>query len=302
MRFLLLTGMSGAGKTTALRTLEDMGVFCVDNLPPMLLVRVMDAFRTSGSSKEMAAFSVDVRSGAFFDAKAILDAQLEMQHLGYHLEVLFLEASDERLVARYKETRREHPLSGDDVSLTEAIAQERNLLQPLRERADYVIDTTDIKSKALQKELKQIVSGGKESSNDHLHIEVMSFGFKRGLPRQADLVFDVRFLPNPFYIPELCRHSGLDEDVRSFVLGHDVTREFLDRTCSMLDFLMPHYQEEGKHRLVIAIGCTGGAHRSVAIAEAIAAWLRIRGCRVDCNHRDLDIEQARWLDVPEVNG
>ena len=162
-----------------------------------------------------------------------------------------------------------------------------------------MIDTTDLKAKALQKQLTQIVKGGDGSVDEPMHVEVMSFGFKRGLPRQADLVFDVRFLPNPFYIKELCRHSGLDADVRDFVMSFDVTKEFLTRVDGMLDFLIPHYREEGKHRLVIAIGCTGGAHRSVAITEAIGAHLRLTGCKVTCEHRDLDLEQARWLDVPE---
>lgn len=301
MRFLLLTGMSGAGKTTALRLLEDLGVFCVDNLPPMMLVKLMEAFRTSAVNRDMVAFSVDVRSGAFFDARSVLDAQLEVQRLGYRMEVLFLEAADEKLLARYKETRREHPLAGDAVSLTEAIASERNLLQPLREAADYVIDTTDLKARSLQKQLTRIVKGERAETTVPMHVEVMSFGFKRGLPRQADLVFDVRFLPNPFYINELCRHSGLDDDVRDFVMGFDVTREFLERTNSMLDFLLPHYREEGKRRLVIAVGCTGGAHRSVAIAEAISAHLRAYGCIVDCNHRDLDLEQARWVETTDSN-
>lgn len=300
MRFLLLTGLSGAGKTSAIRYLEDMGVFCVDNLPPMMIVRFMEACEKSSLDVPMVAFAVDVRSGAFFDANGICKTLLEAQSLGYHLETLFLEASDDVLVSRYKETRREHPLANETVSLTEAIADERNKLQPLRETANYLIDTTGMKPKGLQAKIQRIVqSDGNTVQSAPLRIEVMSFGFKRGLPRQADLVFDVRFLPNPFYIQSLCRHSGLDEDVRRFVMEHHVTIEFMQRVTDMLDFLLPHYLEEGKHRLVIAIGCTGGAHRSVAIAEAIGAFLREKAYQVDTNHRDLDLEQAHWIEPKE---
>lgn len=300
MRFLLLTGLSGAGKTSAIRYLEDMGAFCVDNLPPMMMVRFMEACEKSSLGVPMVAFAVDVRGGAFFDAQAICKTMIEVQSLGYRLETLFLEASDDVLVSRYKETRREHPLANGNVSLMEAIADERGMLQPLREAADYLIDTTGMRPRALQKALQRIVQAGeKQPDGCPLHVEVMSFGFKRGLPRQADLVFDVRFLPNPFYIPELCRHSGLDEDVRSFVMEHPATKEFMAHITELLSFLLPRYVEEGKHRLSIGIGCTGGAHRSVAITEAIAAFLRERGYQVDANHRDLDLEQAHWLEMPE---
>ena len=166
------------------------------------------------------------------------------------------------------------------------------MLTPLRETANYVIDTSNLKPRALQRKLEQIVKT--DGTEAPLRMEVLSFGFKRGLPRQADLVFDVRFLPNPFYMEELCRHTGLDADVRDFVMNHPVTQEFMDKVKNMLAFLLPHYQEEGKHRLVIAVGCTGGAHRSVAIAEAIAEFLRQKKYQVDVNHRDIDLEQAHW--------
>lgn len=293
MRFLLLTGMSGAGKTTALRYLEDMGVFCVDNLPPMMMLRLMEAFQPSGTLRhKVAALAVDVRSGEFFDALAVSQLIRETRALGYSVEILFLEATDDVLVRRYKETRRDHPLAGESVSLTEAIASERELLQPLRETASYVVDTSQLSPRVLQRTLQSIVSA--EVGDLPFRIEIMSFGFKRGLPRQGDLVFDVRFLPNPFYIDGLGIHTGLDEDVRTFVLNHPVTEEFLTRVKDMLTFLIPHYREEGKHRLVIAVGCTGGAHRSVAIAEAVGAFLRDMGHSVDVNHRDLDVEQAHW--------
>ncbi len=298
MRYLLLTGLSGAGKTAALRFLEDMGVFCIDNLPPMMILKFMEIWETVTPAPPCVAFSVDARSGSFFDAHSVAGLILETQQLGKQLETIFLEASDDALVQRYKETRREHPLAGDSVTLTEAIAKDREMLQPLRETADHIIDTTGMKTRALQKAMREILNVDSEKVTT-LRVEVMSFGFKRGLPRQADLVLDVRFLPNPFYIPELCRHSGLDEDVRDYVMNNPVTQEFMDKTCAWLDFLLPHYRDEGKRRLVIAVGCTGGAHRSVAIAEAIAAHLRTLDCHVEIGHRDIDVEQAHWGQVEE---
>ena len=292
MRFLMVTGLSGAGKKTAMRYLEDMSALCVDNLPPRMMMKCMEACQTAGRHNMVCALAVDVRSGDFFDAKAVAKLITEMREVNYRIETVFLEASDEVLVQRYKESRREHPLADESTSLTEAIAKERSLLEPLRETANYVIETTAIKPRQLQKELQRLCEN--ESTAEALRIELMSFGFKRGLPRQSDLVFDVRFLPNPYYIEELCRNSGLDPDVRDIVLNHPVTEEFLTRVTGMLDFLLPHYREEGKHRLVIAIGCTGGAHRSVAIAEAIGAHLRAQGYPVGVNHRDIDVEQARW--------
>jgi len=292
MRFLLLTGLSGAGKTVALRYLEDMGAFCVDNLPPMMMIKFMEACQTPAMRSPMAALAVDVRSGEFFDAQAVRRVIKEAREVGYSIETLFMEASDDVLVSRYKESRRDHPLANDSVSLLEAIANERELLQPLRETANYVIDTSTLKPRTLQKMLSDILVTSTDAQA--MRMEVMSFGFKRGLPRQGDLVFDVRFLPNPFYIEGLGRQTGLDEDVKRFVMDHPVTQEFMTKMKDMLDFLVPHYQDEGKHRLVIAVGCTGGAHRSVAIAESIAAYLREKNYRVDVNHRDLDLEQAHW--------
>jgi len=292
LRFLLLTGLSGAGKTIATRYLEDMGALCVDNMPPMMMVKFMEVCQTSSLKNTMVALAVDVRSGEFFDAKAVSRLIKEARELGYQIELLFIEASDNMLLNRYKETRRDHPLASGNVGLTEAIAQERAMLQPLRETANYVIDTSGLRPKQLQKRLQQIVRS--DGENVPMRIEVMSFGFKRDLPRQADLVFDVRFLPNPFYIEGLGQQTGLDEDVRRFVMDHPVTQEFMKKITDMLDFLIPNYQEEGKHRLVIAIGCTGGAHRSVAMTEAVAQYLRDKHYQVDANHRDLEIEQAHW--------
>ena len=269
-----------------------MGAFCVDNLPPMMILKFMEACQSTAMHCPLVAFAVDVRSGEFFDAKAVCKLIAETRQLGYQIETLFMEAGEDVLVSRYKETRRDHPLASETVSLTEAIAQEREMLTPLRETANYVIDTSNLKPRALQRKLEQIVKT--DGTEAPLRMEVLSFGFKRGLPRQADLVFDVRFLPNPFYMEELCHHTGLDADVRDFVMNHPVTQEFMDKVKDMLAFLLPHYQEEGKHRLVIAVGCTGGAHRSVAIAEAIAEFLSQKKYQVDVNHRDLDLEQAHW--------
>ena len=196
------------------------------------------------------------------------------------------------MVNRYKETRRDHPLSGEGLTLEEAIREERNRLQPLRETANHLFDTSNLRPRALQKLLSEIVLHADDEPP--LRVEILSFGFKRGIPREGDLVFDVRFLPNPFYIPELGHHTGLDQDVKDFVLNHPVTQEFLKKCLDMLEFLLPHYITEGKHRLVIAIGCTGGAHRSVAIAEYICDELTRLGHRASVNHRDIALEQAHW--------
>ena len=293
MQFLIVTGLSGAGKTVAIRTLEDLSALCVDNLPPMMLVRFMEACKASNISRPLVAIAVDIRSGEFFDAKAVVKMIDEARSVGFSIDTLFIEARDSMLVNRYKETRRDHPLASEGMSLEEAIAAERNRLQPLRETANHLIDTTDLKTSALQAKLRAIVlQAGEEPT---LRVELLSFGFKRGIPRDADLVFDVRFLPNPFYIPELGHHTGLDEDVRDYVLNHPVTQAFLTKCMDMLDFLLPHYVDEGKHRLVIAIGCTGGAHRSVSIAEYLCRQLKERGKHVSVTHRDLAIEQAHWL-------
>jgi len=251
MQFFLLTGMSGAGKTVAIRYLEDLGALCVDNLPPMMLVPFLEACQTNNLRNELVAIGTDIRSGEFFDAKAVTRMINEARLVGHRINTLFLEASDEVLVNRYKEQRREHPLTGEGFTLENAIREERNRLQPLRETADYLIDTTTLRPRMLQKRISDIVSqaGGEPS----LRVDVLSFGFKRGLPREGDLVFDVRFLPNPFYIPELGHHTGLDEDVRSFVLEHPVTQEFLVKCMDMISFLLPNYITEGKHRLVIAV-------------------------------------------------
>lgn len=293
MRYLIVTGQSGAGKTACIHYLEDWGSFCMDNIPPMLLPKLIDAFNSTPIRQTSVTIAMDVRSGEFFDAYAVAGMISELRKLGNRIDIIFLEASDETLLDRYKESRRDHPLSQEGLNLMQAITEERTRLQPLRETANFVIDTTGLRGRALNALLKKTL-GGLGGDTQVMRAEVMSFGFKRGLPRQADLVLDVRFLPNPFYIESLCRHSGLDEDVREFVLEHPTTKQFLKQWEEMLRFLIPHYQEEGKQRLVVAVGCTGGAHRSVAIAEAVGSFLREMGMPTEVSHRDLQLEQARW--------
>ena len=287
MRYFIVTGQSGAGKTACVRYLEDKGSFCMDNIPPMMLPKLIEAFDTTPTKHQTVTIAVDVRSGEFFDAVAVVRIIRELRALGHQIELIFMEASDETLLDRYKETRREHPLCQEGLTLTEAITEERTRLQPLRETAGYVVDTTGITSRYMKKILDKNL-GNLSEAEPPIRAEVMSFGFKRGLPRQADLVADVRFLPNPFYIESLCRHSGLDEDVRSFVMDHPTTQEFMRKYTELLDFLIPHYREEGKHRLVVAVGCTGGAHRSVAIASALHAYFSAKGLRSTNLNRDLE--------------
>ena len=300
MKYLIVTGLSGAGKTACVRYLEDKGSFCMDNIPPVMLPKLLEAFDTTQTRWKTVTIAVDARSGEFFDAHAVAQMIRELSKSGHSMETIFMEASDETLLSRYKETRRDHPLCQEGLTLVEAIAEERLRLQPLRETADYVIDTTGLTSRAMRKKLDDSL-GKMGDEEPPIRAEVMSFGFKRGLPRQADLVIDVRFLPNPFYIESMCRHTGLDEDVRSFVMEHPVTREFMKKWTDLLGFLIPCYREEGKHRLVIAVGCTGGVHRSVTIAEAIGAKLREQGLPTEINHRDLLLEQARW-NAPAEDG
>ena len=294
MKYLIVTGLSGAGKTACVRYLEDRGSFCMDNIPPMMLPRLIEAFDAAHTRTQTVTIAVDARSGEFFDAAAVAHMIRELVQLGHPIETIFMEASEETILNRYKETRRDHPLSQEGMTLTQAIAEERNRLQPLRETANYVIDTTNLTSRSLRRTLEKTL-GNLNADEAPMRAEVLSFGFKRGLPRQADLVVDVRFLPNPFYIDALCRHSGLDDDVREFVMEHPVTKEFMEKWKDMLAFLIPHYKDEGKHRIVIAVGCTGGAHRSVAIAEAIGKYLRKEmELPTEISHRDLLLEQARW--------
>ena len=290
MEFIIISGMSGAGKSKAASFLEDIGFYVVDNMPAPLIPKFAELCMAGPGRYDRVALVTDIRGGQTFDG--LFDALNELHDMGCEYKILFMEAGVESIIKRYKETRRSHPLSGSARSLDEAVRTERTMLEPVRRRARYIVDTTALSTARLRGELLRIF--GREGETTPMAVNVMSFGFKNGIPLEADLVFDVRFLPNPFYIPELGSHTGLDQDVKDFVLEHPVTKEFLVKCMDMLQFLLPHYITEGKHRLVIAIGCTGGAHRSVAIAEYISARLEEMGYHTTVNHRDIALEQAHW--------
>ncbi len=281
MRFVIITGLSGAGKSQAVKYLEDFGYFCVDNLPPALIPKFVELCHQTKGKIEKIALVIDIRGGLFFDD---LFASLEeLEESLFNYEILFLDAGEEVLVKRYKETRRMHPLSGDG-SISEGIMKEREKLQYLKQKATNIIDTTNLIPSQLKEELRNIYLEGNETNN--LIINIVSFGFKRGIPLDADLVFDVRFLPNPFYIEGLKERTGQEEDVREYVMNSPVSIAFLEKLYDLIDFLIPCYIKEGKNQLVIAIGCTGGKHRSVTIAHALFHKLKESGERVIVNHRD----------------
>lgn len=297
MRFILLTGLSGAGKTTSLRYLEDRGCPCVDNLPPAMVMRFIEVWTQSAPHTRMVVLAVDIRSGDLFDAHAVCNLIDGARANGTDIRVLFLEASDDTLLNRYKETRRDHPMRSQTGNLPRAIMAERERLQPLREMADMVLDTSNLHPKALREKLGETLFTDTDDASQRIRAELVSFGFKRGLPRDADLVLDVRFLPNPFYIDDIRFQTGLHNAVREYVLGAPVTQEFLNKTLELLLFLLPNYQAEGKRRLVIGVGCTGGAHRSVAIAEALGEHLRKAGYTAAVQHRDIELEKENWTQL-----
>lgn len=281
-RLIIVTGLSGAGKTQAMRILEDLGFFCVDNLPPTLIPKFAELCSQAASQINKIALAVDIRGGEFFDTLFEVLADIDKQGIGY--EILYLEASDETLVRRYKETRRRHPLSSHGEVL-EVIREERNRLRELRGRANKIIDTSNMKVQQLKEEITSIFSDAADTSR--LHIMVISFGFKFGIPLDADLVIDVRFLPNPHYVPELRPLTGDDKEVRDFVFSSQVTTEFMNKYVDLLEFLLPYYIKEGKTTLMVAIGCTGGKHRSVALANRLGVLLNEQDLRVTVRHRDL---------------
>lgn len=290
MKFLIVTGLSGAGKTTVLKHLEDCGYQCIDNLPPLLLEQAFTLCEKMELGKPIA-LGIDCRSGKLFDSMAVLSAIGKSSAL-HEISMLFVEADTEAVIDRYKETRRDHPLATEGRTIEAAIVLERELLQPLREHANYIIPTSGVRVKELCAKVDAIIASSNQQQT--LRTEIMSFGFKRGIPRESDLVFDVRFLPNPFYIREIRAYTGLEAPVRDYVLNLDDTQTFLRHLTDMVDYLIPLYQKEGKRRLMIAIGCTGGAHRSVAISEALGAHLRAAGQSVNVTHRDIAIEEASW--------
>ena len=283
MRFVIVTGMSGAGKSTALKMLEDMGYFCVDNLPVPLIPKLAELLAVPGTEMNKAALGVDIRSGeSFRQLETVLRA---LDDVGFQYDILYLESSDHVLVKRYKETRRFHPLSGNSGRVDEGIRKESEKLDFLKTKADYLVDTSHMLTRELKKELSKIFVQNKEYKN--LYITVLSFGFKYGIPNDADLVFDVRFLPNPFYIEELKEKTGLDKEVQDYVMGFAEAHEFLDKLTDMIRFLIPNYVKEGKYQLVIAIGCTGGQHRSVTLANGLYQRLKDQGdYGLTLRHRD----------------
>lgn len=288
MKYVIITGMSGAGKSTALKYLEDMGYFCVDNLPSLLLDKFFELTEADQQHSQIA-LGMDIRNGSSLAEEARLIRDLKQE--GKDITTVFMDASDSVLVKRYKETRRNHPLAGQD-RLEVGIARERRQVEFLKEQADYIIDTSQLLARELNAALENIFRLDRKF--DNLFLSVLSFGFKYGIPTDADLVFDVRFLPNPYYIQELRPKTGNDPEIRQFVMQSPEAGIFLDKLEDLVRFLIPNYIKEGKNRLVLAIGCTGGKHRSVTLANEIYQRLQrdqTYGLRVE--HRDLDQDAKR---------
>lgn len=286
MEFVVVTGLSGAGKTQAMHAMEDIGFFCVDNLPPALIPVFYDLCVKSEDIMGRVAVVTDTRGGELF--KSFFTAMEALKHDKKPYKILFLDASDNVLVRRFKETRRKHPLSDDlNGSLEQAVKLEREMLKPMRESSDYVIDTSLVSPAQLRSRIAQLFLN---SAEDSLAVHCISFGFKYGVPMESDLVFDVRCLPNPFYDENLRPLTGLDAPVRDYVMEKEETKGFVARFTDMVDYLLPLYAKEGKSQLVIAVGCTGGHHRSVAITRALAEFIRQKGYSAAENHRDMTRE------------
>ncbi|MBE5876049.1 MAG: RNase adapter RapZ [Lachnospiraceae bacterium] len=283
MRFVIVTGMSGGGKSITMKMLEDAGYYCADNMPVALIEKFMELLSMPSCEIEKVALGLDVRADQSFDDVNSLIERLRAN--GYPFEVLFLQASDEVLLKRYKETRRLHPLSSDG-DLMRGIQQERKVLSCIKTQADYIIDTTNLLTRELKEELDRIFV--KDEKYNNLMVNIVSFGFKHGIPQDADLVFDVRFLPNPFYIDDLKQKTGLDKEVQDYVMGYDEAKEFMVKLEDMVRFLIPQYVKEGKYQLVVAIGCTGGQHRSVTLAGELYHRLYNNGeYGVTLRHREI---------------
>ena len=283
MEFVIISGLSGAGKSRAASVMEDMGFFCVDNLPAPLIPKFAELGLGGNGEYDRVALVTDIRGGVNFEGLFQALDSLEAMKCGYH--IVFMEASDSVIIRRYKESRRNHPLAEECDSLEEAIALERKMLAPIKERAEWVIDTSDLSTRALREELLGMFARG--SRERSMEVRVLSFGFKHGIPAEADLVFDVRFLPNPYYVAELRPLTGLDAGVRDYALASPQSQEFLKKLIDFVSYLLPRYREEGKAALVIALGCTGGHHRSVAVAHALAEAVRALGYPVNESHRDM---------------
>ena len=284
MRFLIVTGQSGAGKSRTASTLEDLGFYCVDNLPLELIGQFAEICLATTGRFEKVALVSDVRAGQSFTG--LLDAMDALDSKGIQYSIVYVEASAEVIMHRYKETRRSHPLSKDGTPLQDAVLKEKQMLARVRERADYIIDTSTLSTAGLRSELIRLFEG--ELPQRAMVVNVQSFGFKYGLPMDADLVFDVRFLPNPYYIAELRPKTGLMPEVRDFVFSYQQTTDYFSRLEDLLSFSLPLYFEEGKTSLVIAVGCTGGRHRSVVMAKAIGEYVAKRGYPTVVNHRDIE--------------
>ena len=289
MQVVIITGMSGAGRSRAADWFEDQGYYCVDNMPPALIGRFLEMASAAPGRIEKAAFAADLRSGSFFDELSRVIDELSGRE-DTDLTVLFMEASTAEIVRRFNEVRRNHPLTGGEAN-TEVIEEEVRLLRAIRERADIILDTTSLKVNELYSELDRLILGGSGSSN--FAVNISSFGFKYGIPSEADVMFDVRFIPNPYYIPSLKKLTGNNKKVKDFVFRHEISTQFVDSVHKLLRDMVPGYINEGKYHLNIAFGCTGGHHRSVAVANAVADEFRKDGMRVHVNHRDMDLQNRK---------
>ena len=282
-RILIITGMSGAGKTQVMRTLEDLNYFCVDNLPPALIPKFAELCMQTEGKVNRIAFVIDIRGGEFFEEMVgVLD---EMKLNGTKYELLFLDASDEVLIRRYKETRRRHPLANEG-SLSQGITKEREKVGNVRAKATHILDTTNTTTTDLRDKIIALYGNGDSLSK--MNVIIQSFGFKHGIPLDCDMMFDVRFLPNPFYVPELKMLTGNDQEVMTYIWNYQITREFTKKLEDMVLFLLPEYEKEGKSQFTIAIGCTGGNHRSVFIANKLCDFLRGHDYETQVAHRDLN--------------
>ena len=286
MNFTIITGLSGAGRSSALKIMEDLGYFCADNSPPQLIPDFARLCQNRAVPLENVAVVADMRMGDMFDS--VYEAIDQLKQMNLNLDILFLDASDKAIVSRFTQTRRRHPVSGSG-NILSGILTEREKLQRIKEMANTVIDTSTYTVRALSSVLERRYS---QERDKRLLISVITFGYKRGIPIDADLVFDMRFLPNPFYLDDLKTNSGLTEKVRDYVLSYDAAQKFLTKVTNLDTYLCPCYLEQDKKQLVIAIGCTGGMHRSVVIGEELYARLQKKGNRVTIEHRDLNLEQA----------
>ena len=283
MKIVIVTGMSGAGKSNAANILEDLGYYCVDNLPTALMPKFAEFCISANGRYEKVALVADIRDGDV--AGPLLEAVDVVENMGCECSIIYLECATDTIIRRYKETRRPHPLAAEGEMMSQTVERERTMLRPLREQANFVIDTTNMQYGTMRNTLAKCLESVTER---RMRVEVLSFGYKYGVPGEADLLFDTRFLPNPYYVDELRKLTGLDAPVRDYVFSSAVAKEFFDRLTSLLDFLLPQYTEEGKSLIVVGIGCTGGRHRSTAIAAALRDHIASLGYQTSLVHRDIE--------------